>query len=305
MNRNQTRFLSFTFEMKVLDLDAVRAFVHVADLRSFTLAAELLGTTQSAVSLKVKRLEAHIGKPLLERTPRSVRLSPAGAAFLDAARELLQAHDRALGSLGTERRRLKVGLSEHVAGPNLAPLVASLHRHDPRLVIEMHLGSSAALVAQYEERRLDAAIVRHEPDELTARAGHTGSMTGGEALFVEPLVWLAASDWAPPAEAPLPLAVLSGPCGVRAAALRALERASIAWEETFVGGGMAAIGAALSAGLAVSALARRVAPPGVVDVGEKFGLPPLPQSHVVMYSRVREPRSADALRTLAKSLMRA
>ncbi|MGN6665889.1 MAG: LysR family transcriptional regulator [Trinickia sp.] len=291
--------------MKVLDLDAVRAFVHVADLRSFTLAAELLGTTQSAVSLKVKRLEAHIGKPLLERTPRSVRLSPAGAAFLDAARELLQAHDRALGSLGTERRRLKVGLSEHVAGPNLAPLVASLHRHDPRLVIEMHLGSSAALVAQYEERRLDAAIVRHEPDELTARAGHTGGMTGGEALFVEPLVWLAASDWAPPAEAPLPLAVLSGPCGVRAAALRALERASIAWEETFVGGGMAAIGAALSAGLAVSALARRVAPPGVVDVGEKFGLPPLPQSHVVMYSRVREPRSADALRTLAKSLMRA
>ena len=43
---------------------------------------------------------------------------------------------------------------------------------------------------------------------------------------------------------------------------------------------------------------------GVVDVGEKFGLPRLPQSHVVMYSRVRDPRSADALRTLAKSLAR-
>src|SRR6185312_5784601 len=118
--------------MKVLDLDAVRAFVHVADLLSFTRAADLLGTTQSAVSLKVKRLEAHIGKPLFERTPRSVRLSPAGGTFLDAARELLRAHERALGSLGAERRRLKVGLSEHVAGANLAALVASLHRHDPR-----------------------------------------------------------------------------------------------------------------------------------------------------------------------------
>ena len=290
--------------MKVLDLDTVRAFVHVADLRSFTRAADLLGTTQSAVSLKVKRLEAHLGKPLFERTPRTVRLSSAGGAFLGAARELLQVHDRALGSLGTERRRLKVGLSEHVAGPDLAPLVASLHRHDPRLLIEMHLGSSAALVAQYDERRLDAAIVRHEPDEVAARTAHTGGMPDGEALFVEPLVWLAAADWTPPVDAPLPLAVLSGPCGVRAAALRALERASIAWEETFVGGGMAAIGAALSAGLAVSALARRVAPPGVVDVGERFGLPRLPQSHVVMYSRVRDPRSADALRTLAKSLAR-
>ncbi|MGN6649692.1 LysR family transcriptional regulator [Trinickia sp.] len=291
--------------MKVLDLDAVRAFIHVADLRSFTRAADLLGTTQSAVSLKVKRLEAHLGKPLFERTPRVVRLSPAGGAFLEAARELLQAHDRALGSLGTERRRLKVGLSEHVAGPDLAPLVASLHRHDPRLVIEMHLGSSAALVAQYDERRLDAAIVRHEPDEVAARTAQTGGgVPDGEALFVEPLVWLAASDWSPPADVPLPLAVLSGPCGVRAAAVRALESASIEWEETFVGGGMAAIGAALSAGLAVSALARRVAPPGVVDVGEKLGLPRLPESHVVMYSRVRDPRSADALRVLAKSLAR-
>jgi DNA-binding transcriptional LysR family regulator len=291
--------------MKVLDLDSVRAFVHVADLRSFTRAADLLGTTQSAVSLKVKRLEAHVGKPLFERTPRSVRLSLAGGAFLDAARELLAAHERALGSLGAERRRLKVGLSEHVAGPNLAPLVASLYRHDPRLVIEMHLGSSAALVTQYDDRRLDAVIVRHEPDEMTARIAHMGGAWDGEALFVEPLVWLAAPDWAPPAGEPLPLAFLSAPCGVRAAAVRALEHASIDWDETFVGGGMAAIGAAISAGLAVSALAWRAAPPGVVDVGQKFGLPPLPESHVVMYSRVRERRSADALRTLAKSLARA
>jgi DNA-binding transcriptional LysR family regulator len=288
--------------MKVLDLDAVRAFVHVADLLSFTRAADLLGTTQSAVSLKVKRLEAHIGKPLLERTPRSVRLSTAGGAFLDSARDLLRAHERALGSLGAERRRLKVGLSEHVAGANLAALVASLHRHDPRLVLEMHLGSSAALVTQYDERQLDAVIVRHEPDEVTARAAHSEGAWDGELLFVEPLLWLAAPDWAPPAGEPLPLAVLAAPCGVRAAAVRALEQASIEWEETFVGGGIAAIGAAISAGLAVSALARRAAPPGIADVGQKFGLPSLPESHVVMYSRVRDARSAEALRALAKSL---
>ncbi|HTH74480.1 MAG TPA: LysR substrate-binding domain-containing protein [Trinickia sp.] len=291
--------------MKVLDLDAVRAFVHVADLRSFTRAADLLGTTQSAVSLKVKRLEAHIGKALFERTPRLVRLSAAGGAFLEAARDLLRAHDRALGSVGTEKRRLKVGLSEHVAGHDLPALVASLHRHDPRLLIEMHLGSSIPLVTRFDERLLDAVIVRHEPDEVVARAAHADGAFNGEKLFVEPLAWLAAPDWAPPAGEPLPLAVLSAPCGVRAAAVRALEQASISWEETFVGGGMAAIGAAISAGLAVSALARRAGPPNVVDVGEKFGLPPLPDSHVVMYSRVRDPRSADALRMLAKSLSRA
>jgi DNA-binding transcriptional LysR family regulator len=46
--------------MKVLDLDAVRAFVLVADLHSFTRAADALDTTQSAVSLKLKRLETHL-----------------------------------------------------------------------------------------------------------------------------------------------------------------------------------------------------------------------------------------------------
>lgn len=292
--------------MKVLDLDAVRAFFHVADLRSFTRAADLLGTTQSAVSLKVKRLEAHIGKPLFERTPRSVRLSVAGREFLDAARELLAAHERALNSLGgAQRRRLKVGLSEHVAGQNLAPLVASLHRHDPLLVIEMHLGSSGALVSQYDARQLDAVIVRHEPDEIAVRTAQLGGTWDGETLFVEPLVWVAAPGWAPPAGQPLPLAFLSGPCGVRAAAVRALEHASIDWEETFVGGGIAAIGAAISAGLALSALAWRATPAGVVDIGQQYGLPALPDSHVVMYSRVREPGSAGALSMLAKLLAHA
>ncbi|MFP4905337.1 LysR family transcriptional regulator, partial [Paraburkholderia sp. BR14261] len=73
--------------MKPLDLDAVRAFVLVAELRSFTRAADALDTTQSAVSLKLKRLEAHLGKQLLERTPRVVRLSADGLTFLAAARD--------------------------------------------------------------------------------------------------------------------------------------------------------------------------------------------------------------------------
>src|ERR1700759_2827410 len=117
--------------MKVLDLDAVRAFVLVADLHSFTRAADALAPPQSAVRLKLKRLEAHLGKQLLERTPRVVRLSPDGHAFLGAARELLNAHERALGALSVERRRLALGLSEHVAGPDLAHLLCPVHADDP------------------------------------------------------------------------------------------------------------------------------------------------------------------------------
>ncbi|WP_186127566.1 LysR family transcriptional regulator [Burkholderia gladioli] len=281
--------------MKPLDLDAVRAFVLVAELASFTRAADALDTTQSAVSLKIKRLEAHLGRALLERTPRVVRLAVDGEAFLPAARELLDVHQRALGTVATEPRRLSIGVSEHVAVPDLPALLTSLHRHDPSLSLEMHLGSSARLLADYDERRCDAAVVRHEPGEDPPREDAV-------PLFSEALSWLAAPDWAPRAGEPLPLSVLAGPCGVRAAALRALERAGIAWRERFTGGGVAAVAAAAAAGLAVCPLARRVAPRGLVEVGARFGLPALPISQVVLYSRVREPRSADTLRRFTASL---
>ncbi|WP_028219556.1 LysR family transcriptional regulator [Paraburkholderia oxyphila] len=280
--------------MKPLDLDAVRAFVLVAELHSFTRAADALDTTQSAVSLKLKRLEAHLGRQLLERTPRVVRLSLDGRAFLGAARELLGAHERALGTLTGEARRLVLGLSEHVADAQLARQLALLRAHDPGLVIALHLGLSAQLLAQFDERRLDAVIVRQEADEAPR----------GDArlLFDEPLVWLASPDWQWEPGTPLPLALLEGPCAVRAAAIAALDAAGIAWQEVFVGGGVAAVGAALEAGLAVSALARRVAPRALVDVGAKHGLPPLPVSRVTLHSRVREPRSAATLQLLASSL---
>jgi len=280
--------------MKPLDLDGVRAFVLVAELRSFTRAADVLHTTQSAVSLKLKRLEAHLGKQLLERTPRVVRLSAEGRTFLSAARDLLGAHERALGALSGDERRLALGLSEHVADANLARQLAQLRNHDPGLVIELHLGLSAHLLAQFDERRLQAVIVRQEEDEAPR----------GDArrLFAEPLVWLAQPQWQWQPGTPLPLALLAAPCAVRTAAVRSLDAAGIAWTEVFVGGGVAAVGAALVAGLAVSPLARRVAPRELVDVGARLGLPALPASQVMLHSRVREPRTAATLQLLAAGL---
>ena len=71
---------------RLLDLDAVRAFVRIAELGSFTRAAEAAKTTQAAVSLKLKRLKQRLQCRLVERTPRHVELSAEGAAFLQHAR---------------------------------------------------------------------------------------------------------------------------------------------------------------------------------------------------------------------------
>jgi DNA-binding transcriptional LysR family regulator len=271
-----------------LDVDSVRAFVRIAELGSFTRAAEAMGTTQATVSLKLKRLEERLGLRLLERTPRYVQLSARGAAFLDHARELLDAHDRALAVLAGARQRLTIGISDHVAGPELAALIARMNAQDPQLVIEIRIGSSGDLLQSFDRRELDTVIVRL----------HAGR-SDGEVLAEEKLGWFAAPSWQHRAGEPLPLATLAEPCGVRAIAGKLLDAAGVPWTEIFVGGGVAAVAAAVMAGLGVAALAPRMLPFGAVDVGAKLGLPDLPRLPVLLHSRVEDGRPREALAALS------
>lgn len=271
-----------------LDLDAVEAFVRIAELGSFTRAAEAMGTAQAAVSLKLQRLEARLDCRLIERTPRHVQLSARGAAFLEPARELLAVHDRALAAFAQARQRLTLGISDHVAGPELPALIARMNAQDPQLLIEIRIGSSGDLLQAYDRRELDAVLSRMQ-----------GGRSDGELLAEEPFGWFAAPAWQHRAGEPLPLATLAAPCGVRALAGQSLDAAGIAWSEVFVGGGMAAVTAAVMAGLGVAALAPRMLPLGAVEVGARLGLPALPRLPVLLHTRVQDGRPRAALAALS------
>jgi DNA-binding transcriptional LysR family regulator len=270
-----------------LDLDAVQAFVRIAELGSFTRAAEAMRTTQAAVSLKLKRLEERFGCRLIERTPRYVQLSAQGAAFLEHARELLAVHDRALAVFAGARQRLTIGISDHVAGPELPALIARMNVH-PQLLIEIRIGSSGDLLQSFDRRELDTVIVRLE-------AGRSD----GEIITEEKFGWFASPSWQHRAGESLPLATMAEPCGVRALAGQLLDAAGVPWTEIFVGGGVTAVAAAVMAGLGVAALAPRMLPFGAVDVGPKLGLPDLPRLPVLLHTRVKDGRPRDALAALS------
>lgn len=274
--------------MPTLDVEAVRAFVMVADYQSFTRAAEALGTTQGAISVKLKRLEDRLGHRLIERTPRSVRLSAQGAAFLDGARDFIAAHERALAGLQTPPRHFALGIAAHVAGPEVPTLLARLHAHDPALTIEVQLDNSRNLLDLFDRGELDAAIVQRDDDRRD-----------GEKLANERFGWFAAPGFEHRCGEPLRLAALAPACRVRDIATRALDEAGVQWTEVFLGGGSSAVLAAVSAGLAVAALSYRVAPLGTVDIGDRYGLPPLPSGEVVLHSSLTDKRSREALRALA------
>jgi DNA-binding transcriptional LysR family regulator len=271
-----------------LDLDAVTAFLRIAELGSFTCAAEAMQTTQGAVSLKLKRLEERLGYRLIERTPRYVQLSARGEGFLEAARELLRAHDRALALFLGSRERLAIGISDHVAGPELPALIARMNTQGTQLSIEIRIGSSGDLLQSYDRRELDAVIARL----------HFGR-ADGEILTEEKFGWFASPGWQHRAGEPLPIATMAEPCGVRAMAGQLLDGAGVPWREIFVGGGVAAVAAAVTAGLGVAALAPRMLPLGAVDVGPRLGLPDLPRLPILLHSRVKGGRPREALAALS------
>jgi DNA-binding transcriptional LysR family regulator len=274
--------------MTTLDVDAVEAFVTIADLQSFTRAAEALGTTQGAISVKLKRLEGRLGHKLIERTPRLVRLSAQGAVFLNPARDFLAAHQRAITGLSSTRRRFALGIATHVAGPEIPTLLARLNAHDPALTIEARLDTSRNLLDAFDRGEIDAAIIRREDDRRD-----------GEALAPERFGWFATSDFVHRKGEPLRLAALSPTCGVRDIATRALDAAGIPWIEVFLGGGSSVVSDAVSAGLATAAFSYRLAPVNTIEVSERFGLPPLPSSEIILLSTLSDTKSRDALWTLA------
>lgn len=274
--------------MTSLDIPSVHAFLLVADLQSFTRAAEALGTTQAAVSMKLQRLEALLGQRLVERSPRSVRLTADGQAFRDNAQALMQAHDRALAGTHPVRQQLSLGISDHAAGPELVPLLEKLRSVAATLTLSVSIGFSRDLMDALDAGKLEAVIVRQE-------AGRRG----GEMLADDEFGWFATPTFQVAPDTKVPLAVLAAPCGVRALAIRALDKAEVGWTEAFIGGGVSAVTAAAQAGLAIAPLARRIAPPGLVDVGPANKLPRIGASKVMLHSRVSDTGKLAALRTLA------
>ncbi|MFL6809617.1 MAG: LysR substrate-binding domain-containing protein, partial [Bradyrhizobium canariense] len=179
-------------------------------------------------------------------------------------------------------------ISDHAAGPELVPLLERLHAMSSNLTLGVTIGFSREMQEAYDSGRLDAVIVRQE-----------GSRRGGEKLAEDEFGWFASRRFTVPEGQPLPLATLAPPCGVRAIAVRALDKAGMNWRERFVGGGVTAVVAAALAGLAIAPLARRIAPPGLVDIGPTHQLPNLGSSKVMLHSKVSDPAKLAALRAVA------
>ncbi|MFF0156125.1 LysR family transcriptional regulator [Streptomyces sp. NPDC005263] len=118
-----------------MDLDSVRTFVAAADAGQFQEAAAELAVTQQAVSKRIAALERHLGVRLFTRTPRGAELTIDGQAFLPHARQLLRVADRAVASVRTGRRPLRVDVIASRVAPS--GLMRGFHRAYPEIELDV------------------------------------------------------------------------------------------------------------------------------------------------------------------------
>lgn len=177
-----------------VDLRQLSYVVAVAELSSFTRAAERCFVVQSALSHQVARLESELGARLFHRTSRQVRLTAAGAAFLPAARQCLAAAERARSEVaaatGEVRGRLSVGVIPTVCAVDVPAAMRFFHDRHPQVRITLVMGGSDDLVDKVATGVLDVAflglpierVVTGVEHHLLAHDDHVAVLSATHAL---------------------------------------------------------------------------------------------------------------------------
>ncbi len=251
-----------------LPTDLLRSFVTVAELGGITPACELLGRSQPAVSLQIKRLEELVSMNLFKRDKRKLELTEAGQRLFDYARQMLSLNDEAVARL----IRPKVSGNVHLGIPNefAASFLPSILRHfaqaHPEVTIQVTCDLSVNLLSRLGDGEFDLVLALH--DRLATDSSG--------CAWMEDVVWVGAQGGSFGRDGPVPLIVAPEGCVYRARVIRSLDAMGQSWRIVYTSPNFSGIRAGVAAGLGITAVARSTVADGLKILGAQHRLPRLP-----------------------------
>ena len=260
-----------------LPTELLRAFITVVEVTSFTRAAEILGRTQPAISLQVKRLEDAVGCTLIERKGKDISLTERGEALAVHARQILRLNDLAMAQF--ERpdpsAKLRVGLPVDYAVNTLQSCLTRVVKHYREIQIEIRCDLSKHLLAAMRRNEVDIAVALFDGDDQ-------------QFLFrnwKEQPTWVGATDFQISTESDIPLVVHPYGCVYRDRMATALKLAGKSWRIAYSSPGIGGVQRAVQDGLGLSCLTAPTLQSGMRTFTEKDGLPVLPPLHIGLFAR--------------------
>ncbi|WP_313811203.1 transcriptional regulator CynR [Glutamicibacter sp.] len=190
--------------MTGVELRHIRYLLAVADEGNFTRAAEELRISQPTLSHQIKQLEKHLGAQLIDRSGRNIRLTDAGAVYVEQVRHALrdvQSARRALLDVkDLSRGHLRLGITPTFTTYLMGPLIGKLH--------ELHPGLTVTITEDSQER-IESGLLSDELD-LGIAFAQVQHLSGVEAtgMYTENLGLVASKEHAAALPHPLPAAAL-------------------------------------------------------------------------------------------------
>ncbi|RIY01425.1 LysR family transcriptional regulator [Aureimonas flava] len=277
--------------MQHFDLDTLATFIAIVETGSFTNAGERVGRSQAAVSTSILRLEERLGVRLLNRTSRTISLTPAGELLFARAIKLIEIEQETLeelGGVGTQKR-VRLGMPDDYIGLFGVCVMEKFSSRFTDISIEVVCEFSEDLEPLVARGDIDLAII-------TRRAGDMQ----GELLKLERQIWCASATFQPDKAAELPLALFPENCRARPHILRALQDAGLPWKVVWVSSHLQSVQSAVMMGFAITALPQSALTFEHRVLTEADGLPPLPDLELAL---VRAPGINLAGRRLASFLL--
>jgi LysR family transcriptional regulator, nitrogen assimilation regulatory protein len=204
-----------------MDLKQLEYFVRVAELGSFTRAAQVLGVAQPALSRQVRLLEVELRQNLLDRNGRGATPTEAGQLLLEHGRGILHQVERAREELGRVRSglsgRVALGMPPSVARVLTVPLTRAFRQRLPEAQLSISEGLSTAMQENLLNGRLDIAVL-YNPSAMPGVEHQP--LLSEELLLVQPRPPGLQEDPPPPPlalreVAALPLLIPSRPNAIR------------------------------------------------------------------------------------------
>ncbi len=165
-----------------MDIRSIQTFLRVAELKSFTRAAEELNYVQSTVTTQIQQLEKELGYPLFDRIGKKVSLTNLGLEFLNYAYEIHHTVEKAemLGKTPEDIHGvLRLGVSESILFGAMMELLPIFKEQYKNLDLRIKTGHTTELLEQLKQNQLDmlylSANLNTEPN-LTCHYVHTEHM---------------------------------------------------------------------------------------------------------------------------------
>jgi len=236
-----------------LEFRQLETFLKVAELKSFSKAAQEIFLTQPTVSEHIRQLENKLNTKLFLRTKRETILTPAGQLFAKHARKLLELRRQVLLEMGrfsdTVEGELVIGAST-IPGEYILPkIIGSFRERFPKIKIELVISDSKKAMEWVLDRRCEIAFIGFDPNHRLLTATPVSSDT--IAPVINAAHPLSGKDPVSLKELQgIPLILREAGSGTRRAVERVLNEKGLSWKSfnvaVIVGSATAAINAVLS-----------------------------------------------------------